>query len=316
MHKQSPPFDTKHVCRDLHNKSIHYNCDNVKSYTANQLGEAAHDAVVLEIETAPKPGLVDALSSGCHGDMDYATFLRSANALRTYWKLPAEIGLRNIAPKDAMPELRSIGKEMETAMFAATGGVNTHKGLIYHLSLLLYGAGYTLAQKKTFTAKEIMRCASLPVAGSVENELVSLREKQHSSLSNGEKLFLKYGVTGARGEAERSFPSAQCGLETLLASLSRGAALNDASLAALLSIMAVCEDSNVIHRAGYDFWKNEYCAMIKNARDEFDPIRPDFKILHNLEKQFLPFRISPGGAADLLCCSLFVNIVTNPTCQH
>lgn len=316
MHKQDPPSDTACTCRDPYSKSILYNRDIVKPHTADALGEAAHSAVLLEISASPKPGLVDSVGSGCHDDMDFDTFVRSANALRPFWKKQAQVGILGTPPQEAMRTLRPAGCEMEAAMFAATGGVNTHKGLIYHLSLLLYGAGFVLSQVRELTPVSLLSAAAMPVAGSVEKELRTLRDKPERSLTNGEKLFLRHGVTGARGEAEKGFPSVRCGAEKIATALGNGASPNDAALSALLSIMEICEDSNVIHRGGFAFWNGEYKRLVGDANKKFSPTLPDYTILKNLEKSFLPLRISPGGAADLLCCSLFVNIVTIPTCQH
>lgn len=316
MHKQGPPSDTAYTCDDPHGKSILYNRDIVKPHTADALGEAAHRAVLLEISVSPKPGLVDRAGSGCHDDMDFDTFVRSADALRPFWKKQAQVGIQGTPPQEAMRTLRPAGCEMEAAMLAATGGVNTHKGLVYHLSLLLYGAGFVLSQARELTPASLLSAAAKPAAGSVEKELRTLHGKPEASLTNGEKLFLRHGVTGARGEAEKGFPSVLRGAEKIAAALDDGASPNDAALAALLAIMETCEDSNVIHRGGFAFWNGEYKRLVRDANKTFSPTLPDDTILKNLEESFLPLRISPGGAADLLCCSLFVNIVTNPTCQH
>ena len=93
--------------------------------------------------------------------------------------------------------------------------------------------------------------------GAVERELGALlAEPPRRALTNGERLYVEHGVTGVRGEAERGFPSViNAGLPALRRALESGASFNDAGLAALLSIMLVCEDSNVMHRAGYEYWR-------------------------------------------------------------
>jgi triphosphoribosyl-dephospho-CoA synthetase len=80
--------------------------------------------------------------------------------------------------------------------------------------------------------------------------------------------------------------------------------------------MASSEDSNVIHRGGYDFWHNEYKQMIKDTIERFDPLSEDFRPIEELEKKFIKSRISPGGAADLLSCTIFLHMVTKPACQQ
>ncbi len=282
----------------------------MKSREAKLLAEAAHAAAVKEVLTTPKPGLVDAEGSGCHRDMDCALFIKSARAIAPFWEAQALTGLAGTPPAQAMRELRSAGTAMERAMFAATGGINTHKGLIYLMSLLLYGAGHLLSLGEPPAAEGAAAAASRAVAGAVARELEPLFANGGGrALSNGERLFVEHGVTGIRGEAEAAFPSVvKSGLPALRSALASGASENDAGLAALLAVMEVCEDSNVIHRAGYDYWKNVYPRLVREAAADFDPRRADYRSLYALEAKFLPLRVSPGGAADLLSCTYFLKI--------
>ena len=116
----------------------------MKSSEAEFLATAAYEASVREVMTTPKPGLVDSEGSGCHDDMDCALFLKSARALAPFWVRQARAGLDGTPLELAAARLRAAGVEMERAMAEATGGVNTHKGLVYLMSLLLYGAGYAV----------------------------------------------------------------------------------------------------------------------------------------------------------------------------
>lgn len=318
MHKKKPPFDWDDIVKSLPDKSIYHLGVYVKPETALFLGRAAHLAAVAEIMTKPKPGLVDPLGSGCHKDMDWRLLLASAEALAPFWPKQAGTGLEGVPPESAMPQLRALGMEMDRAMFAAAGGVNAHKGLIYAMSLLLYGAGYALYNKNELTPRAVTGYAAAAVRGSVERELAALlKDRSGRRLTNGEKLFLKHGVTGIRGEAEKGFPSiTEAGLPELHRALAEGAGENDAALCALLAIMEANEDSNVIHRGGFDFWKNEYREMVAQTREKFIPGSGNYSAIEELEKAFLPRCVSPGGAADLLACTLFLNFVTNSTCQH
>lgn len=313
MHRSEPPSDFY-----TYTESIRHLNRQVKHLSPCILWQAASEAVADEIVTAPKPGLVDPLGQGCHTDMNWQTFIKSAQAIEPFWQYQVMIGLTGTSPSEALPRLRFIGVEMEKKMFAATSGINTHKGLIFLLSLLLYGAGYCSYSRKELTPENIAYFASGSVAGMTSRELVSLSEKIPSkNLTNGEKLFLMHGITGARGEAEKGFPSLiQHGLPELRRVSSMGASINSSHIAALLSIMYNSEDSNVIHRGGYDFWQNEYKEMVKETIQKFDPLSEDYRPLKELEEKFLRSRISPGGAADLLCCSIYIDLITKPTCQQ
>ena len=285
----------------------------MKSSEAEFLAIAAYEASVREVMTAPKPGLVDAEGSGCHDDMDCALFLKSARALAPFWIRQARAGLEGLPPELAMARLRPAGAEMERAMAEATGGVNTHKGLVYLMSLLLYGAGFAIFSGSPRSAEDAAQFASLAVRGAVERELgVLLAHPPLRALSNGERLYAEHGVTGVRGEAERGFPSViNAGLPALRRALANGASFNDAGLAALLSIMLVCEDSNVMHRAGFDYWRGEYLVLTAAALRRFRAPSWDRAPLYELERRFMERRVSPGGAADLLSCTYFLHIFSS-----
>ncbi|MCF0247070.1 MAG: triphosphoribosyl-dephospho-CoA synthase, partial [Synergistes sp.] len=236
----------------------------MKSRAAEFLADAADRSVRFEVMTTPKPGLVDAENSGCHKDMDYSLFIKSADAIAPFWVRQAEVGVEGTPPEEAMKYLRETGIAAEKAMSEATGGINTHKGLIYIMSLLLYGAGFVCSRGERLSPESIARAASLAVRGAVADELIpAARMKDLRPLTHGERLFVKYGITGVRGEAERGFPSViKRGLPVFCAAADKGAAENDAGIAALLAIMLHCEDSNVIHRAGYEYMINTYPKIV------------------------------------------------------
>ncbi len=285
----------------------------MKSSEAEFLARAAYEASVREVTATPKPGLVDAEGSGCHDDMDCAMFLKSARAIAPFWERQARAGLEGTPPGLAMARLRHAGVEMERAMLEATGGVNTHKGLVYLMSLLLYGAGYAVFSGVPRGAEAAANFAARAVLGAVERELgVLLAEPPRRALTNGERLYVEHGVTGVRGEAERGFPSVtDAGLPALRRALKSGACVNDACIAALLEIMLVCEDSNVIHRAGFDYWRGEYKTYIVEALRGFHEPSWNHAPLYELERKFMERRVSPGGAADLLSCTYFLHIFSS-----
>lgn len=286
----------------------------MKSRAAEILAQAAEAASIAEVMTTPKPGLVDACGNGCHNDMDCALFIKSAKAIAPFWKLQAETGLALTAPGEAMTALRRVGLEMERAMTEATAGINTHKGLIYLMSLLLYGAGRAEAEGNGKDAAAAAANAAEAAHGAVERELVPLLKKGSSdrAATSGEKLFASHGVTGVRGEAERGFPSVvKCGLPEFRRALSLGASRNDAGISALLEMMLVCEDSNVMRRGGYSFWRSEYPKLVRAAAEGFRNPFGNYGAILALEESFLPLRISPGGAADLLSCVYFLDFFSS-----
>ena len=104
---------------------------------ADRIGATAAQALRLELETWPKPGLVSLVDTGSHDDMDAATFHRSIAVLEPFL---AELGAAG-AMAARMPVLRRVGLAAEAAMLAATGGINTHRGAIFGLGLLCAAGG-------------------------------------------------------------------------------------------------------------------------------------------------------------------------------
>ena len=286
------------------------------------LGTIAASATLAEVFTAPKPGLVDRFGPGSHRDMDFCTFLLSACALAPYWPKQALTGLNGVSPGEALLCLRKTGLEMDSAMYAATSGVNTHKGLIFALSLLLYGAGRCLFLGSDLTPENITSEASGAVRGCCDRELGSLAGGVPGrKLSSGEKIFLEHGLTGIRGEAERGFPTImRHGVTSYKEALARGASPNDSALFCLFNLMMHGEDTNIVARKGFRFWKDEYPGLVMSLLRHKPPYSMEaINAFHDADVFFSESGISPGGAADMLSCSIFLNECgRHPeiVCQH
>lgn len=252
-------------------------------------------ALLYEAATTPKPGLVDRQGSGSHRDMDFFTFQSSAAALWPYFYRCAQIGLttRESAPEGTFQALRPAGKQAEGAMLRATGGVNTHKGAIFSLGILCAARGRLMGQTDAHAL--LSECAAM-TAGLTDRDYAGLTEK--TAKTAGQKLYLQYGISGVRGQAEAGFPTVRdVGLPKLEAALALGKSINDAGCAALLSMLADTVDTNMIHRGGYHR-AMEVKADI--ARLLEDVPFPDVQTLNRLDATFVRENLSPGGTADLL----------------
>ena len=119
----------------------------------NLASEALHREVML----TPKPGLVDRRNSGAHRDMTLETFMASGAAIRLWFPLFFETGVKTASRPlaEILPKLRADGLACEKAMFVATHGVNTHKGAIFSFGLLIAAAGRRFALADTLTQDEI-----------------------------------------------------------------------------------------------------------------------------------------------------------------
>lgn len=114
------------------------------------IAHLATQALQAELDTTPKPGLVDKENNGAHRDMDYALMQLSINTLHPYFVRLALLGFSDTLPSHTV--IRDAGIEAEKAMLAATNGVNTHKGALFSMGLAVVAAAYK--EKKAAANKE------------------------------------------------------------------------------------------------------------------------------------------------------------------
>lgn len=114
------------------------------------IAHLATQALQAELDTTPKPGLVDKDNNGAHRDMDYALMQLSINTLHPYFVRLALLGFADTLPSHTA--IRDTGIEAEKAMLAATNGVNTHKGALFSMGLAVVAAAYE--EKKAAANKE------------------------------------------------------------------------------------------------------------------------------------------------------------------
>ena len=236
-----------HSARELSERAHEIIIAFLNEQRALEIGELAHRALIREANVTPKPGLVDRENSGAHRDMDLKLFHASADALRPWFADCARIGLelRDAAPEQVFGRLRKRGIEAENAMFAATNGVNTHKGALFSLGILCCAAA--MEGEGAGVPAILDRAAALarPALG----DLTALHPGD--ARTGGEVQYLDSGRTGVRGEAAAGFPHVRdCGLPALKSALQDGASYNEACLHALLALMTCVEDSNVLRRRG------------------------------------------------------------------
>ncbi len=285
-----------------------------------RIATLAVQSLIDEVMTTPKPGLVDRRNNGSHTDMDLSTFIVSANALKPYFGECVKIGqeTQHLPPSDTFPLLRQAGLSAEAAMLCATGGVNTHKGAIYTMGILLGALGrlWTPERPVTVTETLLTECAkmvqahveadfaAITKADSAVIEESSLAVTTTSCLTAGQRLYLKQGLTGIRGEVAAGLPSvASIGLPIYKKALQAGLSANDAGTITLLHLIANVADTNLYHRGGSD--GAAYAAdtaralLTKNCY-------PSAEQIEALDDAFISRNLSPGGCADLLAVTYFL----------
>lgn len=271
-----------------------------RQYMAEFIAVRAYLALMQEVNTTPKPGLVDRNNRGAHPDMSVRLFLASAIALRPYFCRFAEIGYldRDLPHKEAFHKLRELGKEAEQAMFTATGGINTHKGAVFSLGLLCAAAGRL--SPENWQAENILAEAAQLAAGVTGADFADVTPE--NAKTAGQWLYATYGVTGIRGEAEKGFPAVKnVGLPTLKSLLQQGRSLNDAGAVTLLHLLTVTEDTNLIHRSDLQTLQ----AVQQRVKDLLQEDITTAQI-EELDREFIEKNLSPGGSADLLSATFFL----------
>ncbi len=272
---------------------------------ADVVGSCAERALFAEVCTTPKPGLVDRWNNGSHSDMTLATFADSIHALSPWFPAFYRAGWFCDEPRRLFQTLRALGIEAQREMYAATGGVNTHKGSIFSFAVLCGALGALQASRRAPCTLSALQESCCNIA---EHSLADFKATTPDTA--GLRCYQEYALYGARGEAARGFPSAvKCALPALRLWLERGADFNGASVAALLHLIGQIDDTNMIHRGGV----LEARRRRSEAAELYDILTVDTIIptVTALDESYICANLSPGGCADMLAVSLFLFLVLN-----
>ncbi|HEX7170246.1 MAG TPA: triphosphoribosyl-dephospho-CoA synthase [Rubrobacter sp.] len=261
------------------------------------LVDLAVRALVEEVRLTPKPGLVDLRGPGAHDDLSLGLMLRSAESLRTTFADVARACEGARVDRGLREVLGAIGREGEAEMLAATGGANAHRGAIWTLGLLVAGAVLSVGESEgDRIAASAARIARLPDDYGVPRG------------TNGARVRSVHGVAGATGEARAGFPHVVgIALPALRAGRKTGRDEDTVRIDALLGIMAVLDDTCLLHRGGLRGLRlaQRGAAQVLEAGGVSVP--EGKRALASLEDEMLEEWLSPGGAADLLSAAMFLD---------
>ena len=280
-----------------------------KVLSAAEIGTRAWRALLEEVYTTPKPGLVDRHSNGAHTDMDIPAFEKSAQALWPFFVMMAEQGLSvQTTDEELFGHIRKTGVTAEKAMFRATNGVNTHKGLIFTLGIYCAAAGRCQQRYGEVTESGIREIQQNMTVRILTEELEILREKEITS--HGEENLKKYGTTGVRGEAIAGYPAVwDVALPVLRQGIEEKNDYNLVKLQTLMVLMSQLEDSNILARKNPKTLK-----WVQETANDFlkygGAYAPDaYQELIRLDEEFIRENISAGGCADILATAIFINML-------
>ena len=285
------------------------------------IAQLATQALQAELDTTPKPGLVDKDNNGAHRDMDYALMQRSIDTLHPYFVKLALLGCADALPTHA--SIRDIGIEAEKAMLSATNGVNTHKGALFSMGLAVVAAAHEerkIAANEEQILKE--RNGGEDVLVSLQTTIKALSASfPDTNGTHGSKAkLLSKGTTAIKGALD----NAREGYEMLFAEwlpfyIERRKERDAHTLhKTLLRIMCDLDDTNVIYRtdlATAEEVKQEARALLDNfskahtAEDKEKRIAAELLALKDMDKRYTARNISPGGAADMLSLTIFIGSI-------
>ena len=264
-----------------------------------EISQLALKAMITEVSTMPSFGLVSPITQGSHKDMDYYTFLDSSFVIAPFLKEMISTGYSYESPKNIFKAIRVIGIKCEEEMFKVTKRVNTHKGMIFLIGVVAAAIGKALYGKLTFEKIEII------LKDMCENLLDDFKDlDKKKELTHGEKLYLKYGFTGIRGEAKEGFSNIfQEILPEYDNSKLKG---NNLYSQILLKLMSKVEDSTIVHRQNIE----KLHEVQRHANEILNlggfNTKEGTEAAYDFEKQCIGENISPGGSADLLALVIFL----------
>lgn len=260
---------------------------------AEHIANLAVDALREELNTTPKPGLVDKNDNGAHSDMDIHLMNKSIDSLYPYFVELAEVGLKNSdSPQEEISEyVRTIGIEAEKAMLKTTGRINTHRGAIFSMGLCVTAVSLIIASEKELSPANISETIAY---------VVSDFQKQPDS--KGGKVCQEYHIKGALDNAKEGYTEIFFNVLPIYQEFIRTEVeRNTANIQILLYIMSILDDTNIYHRKG-----NEIALKVKEtAHTLFQNY--DEQRVHELNRTFIRDNISPGGCADMLAMVIFIN---------
>ena len=273
------------------------------------IGHLASMALQAELDTTPKPGLVDRNDNGAHRDMDHTLMQRSIQALHPYFVRLAQLGFNGKQP--CHDEIVNIGIEAEREMFKVTGGVNTHKGALFSIGL----AAVALAGESFCRITQAERCGTMAYNDvnskqiqSLSNSIASLaRLFPDTNGTHGSKAKANNILKGALDNAREGYTQLfKAWLPFYIDRIAEGD--NYALHKTLLRIMCDLDDTNIVYRTSMETMqevKTEARQMLDASRNivNFEAA------LQAMNTDYIHRNISPGGSADMLSLVVFLSCV-------
>jgi holo-ACP synthase / triphosphoribosyl-dephospho-CoA synthase len=246
--------------------------DTFKKYIK---GNNFYDRWQRMIQTALIGELIKPLGYGCvtlsdqgsHSDMDALLFIQSA------YVVSREMAMAHVFSDD-FDQLRAIGKIAEQKMFEITRGVNTHKGAIFLMLLVMAGLQYPDPVKHiSYLCKDI------------------LNDFDTDDQSHGMRLYKQFSVTGIRGLAKDGFRD----LFKRYYPYFQFQSIDDT----FLRLIGENPDTTLMYRGGMSLYNEcrEKARKVEKLEDRLE-----------FDRWMKIQGLSPGGSADMLSAIYLIEL--------
>ena len=272
-----------------------------------EVAKLATKALLYEVSISPKAGLVSRLSNGSHRDMDFYTFIDSALSLSKYFSECFIYGQKNnFYSPNFFKNLRDLGKKAEKEMYEATNGINTHKGTIFSMGILIS----VLASYFKETDEIDLKILSQKIK-TMCSSLIDELENINNFSTYGEKAFKNYYLTGARGLALSGYDIVLLDGINKLKEFTKLLDFETSCILLLFYYISLLDDTNIVNRTNFETLK-EIQILCKNLYEENVKSLSKEKIRNEMSKLndiFIEKNISAGGSADLLILTIFIYFI-------
>ncbi len=288
--------EKKHTFEEVFEVTV----NSIKEAFVKQLVSITSQALLDEVSAHPKFGLVTKINSGKHNDMDFSTFVDSIEVLQPYLNEYCYQGF--VFSEDTFPKLREIGIRAEKDLLEKTKGVNTYRGVIFLLGILLPSVVDAVYNNKPF---ENIQENIKVLCKDILNDFDKLDEKvsNNEPLTYGEKIYKEHGITGIRGVAKSGINIA---FEIEPQFSNSKANINDLVIDILLSSMATLDDTVILHKHSVEtlnYVKEKSYDIIGLGGYSTNIGK---KSIECFTDGCIRLNLSPGGSADIVTIVLIL----------
>lgn len=270
----------KHTVQELNE----YISNSIITELSEIIRKLCNESIMEELNMHPKFGLVTPYTSGSHRDMNYNTMIAAKDAIMDSFVEMFILAYKSDDIRFIFEQSRNIGQKAEQLMNYATNNINAYKGLIFALGLFITSIGYKLSHLNQDI--DIFKIISEMTEG-ITNELKVGNE------TFGKIAYQKYGITGARGEAEKGFPHVNYVVKNFK--------INDEldKYKVLFYLISNIDDTVFLK-------KSETYEHYLSIKKLFNNDSITYELINFIDEKLSDENLSFGGSADLLIVCIFL----------